>query len=459
MATLPAADERILSVGEITRRIKDLLGSTFPAVWVKGEITGFKAHQSGHFYFSLKDGTNAVLGCAMYRNSNVRLSFAPKDGFEVEAYGRIDVYEPRGQYQLVVEQMRPAGIGALLARLEELKKRLAAEGLFDAARKVPLPRYPRTVGVVTSPVGAAVRDIVKVLRARWPGIRIVLAPVKVQGEGAAAEVAAAIGRFDRWGGADVVIVGRGGGSAEDLWAFNEEVVVRAIAAARTPIVCAVGHEVDTTLADHAADLRAATPSNAAELVVRDARETRHRVEVLEHKIASRVRTRLDQLRHRLAAILRQYGFRVVRDVFATWRRRTDEYRERLDDGIRAALDAGHDRLARAREAWGLRGMVPERVAAARVRLVRSRGALDDAIVSRILDRRRHTIALADRLRALSPRLVLERGYALVRAADGKFVRRAAALAPGAEVTLEFASGEADATVQRVRDGRPQERKR
>jgi exodeoxyribonuclease VII large subunit len=457
LATLPQQEDRVLSVGELTRQIKDLLAGTFPGVWVKGEITSFRGvHSSGHLYFSLKDA-NAVLGCTLFRSVASRLTFPVKDGLEVEAFGEISVFEPQGKYQLNIKQMRPAGIGALLAQLEELKRRLAAEGLFDAARKQTLPRYPRTIGVVTSPVGAAVRDIVKVLRARWPGIRIVLAPVKVQGEGAATEIAAAIERFDRWGGADVLVVGRGGGSIEDLWAFNEEPVVRAIAAARTPIVSAVGHEVDQTLADFAADVRAATPSNAAELVVRDARETRHRVDVLVQRFSARVRTRVERLRRELAAILKQYGFRRVGDLFPHWRQKMDEVRSRLDQGIAGRFEASRERLARAREAWAFREAVPRRIVEARAGVARSRKTLDDAIVAGVLDRRRHQLALGDRLRALSPRLVLERGYALVRAADGGFVRSAAALASGDDVTLEFASGQADAKVTRIRPGRADEK--
>ena len=451
MATLPAPEDRILSVGEITRAIKDVLVGTFPGVWVKGEISGFKAHTSGHLYFTLKDAS-AQLGCAMYRTPAARLNFAPKDGLEVEAFGKISVYEPRGQYQLIIKQMRIAGIGALLARLEELKRRLAAEGLFDAARKQVLPRYPASVGVVTSPVGAAVRDVVKVLRTRWPSIRIVLAPVKVQGEGAAAEIAAAIQRFDRWGGADLLIVGRGGGSIEDLWAFNEEVVVRAIAGARVPIISAVGHEIDTTLADFAADVRAATPSNAAEIAVRDARAVRREVAELARRADTRVRMRLDRLRRALAAILKQHGFRRVHDLFQYWYQRTDDLSERLDEAIQAMLDRARDRLRVALAAYGLREALPRRVAEARATLARSRRRLDDVIVGRIHDRRRRALALDDRLRALSPRLVLERGYALVRGPAGTFVRSADALAAGDAVTLEFARGEADATVTTIRKG-------
>jgi len=452
LATLPAPDDRVLSVGELTRAIKELLAGAFPGVWVKGEISNWKGpHQSGHLYFRLKDA-NATLECAMFRGSAAKLTFAPKEGIEVEAYGEISVYEPRGGYQLIIKQMRPAGIGALLAQLEELKRRLAAEGLFDASRKQPLPAFPRTVGLVTSPVGAAVRDMVKVLRGRWPGLHIVLAPVKVQGEGAAAEIAAAIERFDRWGGADLLLVGRGGGSIEDLWAFNEEPVVRAIAAARTPVVSAVGHEVDTTLADLAADVRAATPSHAAELAVREAREVRRHVGVLVERMGTRLRHRLERLRRELTALLRQHGFRRVKDVFAHWRQRADDLRDRVEAGARGSLGSAREQLARARGAWGLREAVPRRLVEARDGLGRSRSALDEAIVTRVLDRRRRTLALGDRLRALSPRLVLERGYALVKGPGGRFVRRADALAVGAEVTLEFAHGEADATVTTIRNG-------
>lgn len=449
---MPDPEDRVLSVGEITRSIKELLAGTFPGVWVKGEISSFKgAHSSGHLYFNLKD-PNATLACAMFRNSAMRLNFSPKDGLEVEAFGEISVYEPRGAYQLIIKQMRPAGIGALLAQLEELKRRLQAEGLFDPARKKPLPRFPRTIGVVTSPVGAAVRDVVKVLRGRWPGIRIVLAPVKVQGEGAALEIAAAIQRFDRWGQADVLIVGRGGGSIEDLWAFNEEPVVRAIAGARTPIISAVGHEVDTTLADFAADVRAATPSNAAELAVRDARDMKHRLEAVQQRLGARVRNQLERLRRELQSLLKQHGFRRTRDLFTHWHQRTDDLRERLDSAMQGVLDQSRDRLERARTAYAFREALPRRLAEARLALGRSRSALDDAIVARVHDRRRHAIALADRLRALSPKLVLERGYALVRGPDGTFVRSADKLKSGDTVTLEFAAGEADATVTTTRRG-------
>lgn len=452
MATMPAPDDRMLSVSEITNSIRTMLGDAFPGVWVKGEISGFRGpNNSGHAYFSVKDA-NATLGVVIFKGSYTKLTFVPRDGMEVEVFGNVDVYPPSGKYQLIVRQIRPAGIGALLMQLEELKRRLAAEGLFDTDRKQDLPRYPLTIGVVTSPIGAAVRDILKVLRGRWPGVRIVLAPVKVQGEGAAAEIAAAIERFDRWGGADVLIVGRGGGSIEDLWAFNEEVVVRAIAAARTPIISAVGHEVDTTLADFAADRRAATPSNAAEIAVRDSNAVRREIVDTVRRMGLSLRHRVRNLRAQLQSLLKQHGFRRVKDVFNTFRQRTDEFRQRLDEAIHDRLAHERDRLTRARGTYAFREALPRRLAEARTTLDRTRTALDDAIVTQVQDRRRAALALADRLRALSPRQVLERGYALVKGPDGRFVRSASTLTPGTTVTLEFASGEADATVTNLREG-------
>ncbi|MFM8558775.1 MAG: exodeoxyribonuclease VII large subunit, partial [bacterium] len=334
---MPAPDDRMLSVSEITNSIRTMLGDAFPGVWVKGEISGFRGtNNSGHAYFNVKDA-NATLNVVIFKGSYAKLNFVPRDGMEVEVFGNVDVYPPSGKYQLIVKQIRPAGIGALLLQFEELKRRLAAEGLFATERKQDLPRYPRTIGAVTSPIGAAVRDILKVLRGRWPGVRIVLAPVKVQGEGAADEIAAAIERFDRWGQADVLIVGRGGGSIEDLWAFNEEPVVRAIAAARTPIISAVGHEVDTTLADHAADRRAATPSNAAEIAVRDSSAVRREVVDAVRSMGLLLRHRVQKLRATLQSLLKQHGFRRVKDVFNTFRQRTDDLGQRLDEAVRDRL--------------------------------------------------------------------------------------------------------------------------
>ena len=257
---------QVYSVSELTQRLKGLLETQFPDVWVAGEISNLRPATSGHLYFTLKD-SNAQLRAVCFRSQARYLKFKPRDGVSVIARGRLSVYEARGEYQLLVELLEPAGLGALQLAFEQLKAKLAAEGLFDTARKKPLPVLPRTVGIVTSPSGAVIRDILRVLRRRYRNMNALLYPVRVQGEGAAQEIVQAIEHLNRRGGVDVMILARGGGSLEDLWAFNEEDVARAIAASRIPIISGVGHESDFTIADFVADLRAPTPSAAAELVV------------------------------------------------------------------------------------------------------------------------------------------------------------------------------------------------
>jgi exodeoxyribonuclease VII large subunit len=252
---------KALSVTELTQRLKALLESQIGTVWVEGEISNFRRYGSGHCYFTLKD-PSAQLSCVLWRANADRLRFEPADGQKVLLHGKVSVYEPRGQYQLVVDRMELSGLGAMYAAFEALKAKLEAEGLFAAERKKPLPRFPRRIALVTSPSGAALRDMLRVILGRWPKVELVLAPTQVQGEGAAAQIAAAIELVNRAACADVMIVGRGGGSLEDLWAFNEEVVARAIHASRIPVVSAVGHEVDFTIADFVADVRAATPTAA-----------------------------------------------------------------------------------------------------------------------------------------------------------------------------------------------------
>ena len=263
--------ERTYTVSEVTAQVKAVLETSLPVFWVEGEISNFVHHGSGHMYFTLKD-EKSQLPSVMFRNANQRLVFAPENGMKVAAWGRIKVYEPSGRYQLYVEAMKPAGLGALAAAFERLKRKLQEEGLFDAEHKKSLPRLPQTVAVVTSGTGAAVRDVIRVVGQRMPSTRIVVVPTPVQGPDAAPGIVQAIEDVDRWGEADIVVVGRGGGSLEDLAAFNDESVARAIHAARTPVISAVGHEIDLTISDLVADVRAATPSNAGELVVPDRRE-------------------------------------------------------------------------------------------------------------------------------------------------------------------------------------------
>ena len=443
--------ESILSVSALTRLIRASLETTFPGVWVRGELSGLKRPESGHLYFTLKDGKEAVLECAMYRLSASRLTFEPRDGTEVEAFGSITVYEPRGRYQLTVKELRPGGLGALLLAMEELKRRLEAEGLFDPARKRPLPRYPRRIGIVTSPVGAAVSDLVKVLRARWPPIGIVLAPVRVQGPGAAEEIAAAIDRFNRYPGVDLLIVGRGGGSLEDLWAFNEEAVVRAVAGSRHPVISAVGHEVDWTLTDLAADVRAATPSNAAEMAVPDRREMVHRVARLGERAASAARRLVADRRRVVQGLIEQYGFRRQRDAVGFMQQRIDDLEDRMTLALGALLRSARERLRAARLRYGLREW-PRSLRRRRELAAGLRSQLAAALMRGIQERRSRLAAGADRLRALSPRLVLERGFCIARGPDGRLVRAAAMLHVGERVALEFARGDADARIEAVRPG-------
>ena len=336
--------ERVYSVSEVTAQIKAVLEASLPLFWVEGEISNFVHHASGHMYFTLKDD-KSKLSSVMFKFRNKRLRFVPEDGQKVLAWGQIRVYEPSGRYQLYVEEMRPSGVGDLAAAFEKLKRKLESEGLFDAGSKKSLPEFPRTVAVVTSPTGAAVRDVARVIRARSPGTRVVVVPALVQGPGAAPDIARAIRLVDEWGEADVVIVGRGGGSLEDLWAFNEEEVARAIYAAATPVVSAVGHEVDFTIADFVADVRASTPSNAGELVVPDGKDLRRAVtttaERLVNAVAAALRSRSDRLDTARAA----YGLRVPMQLVDRFSERVDELVWRLASLVRGRVDVVSSRLA------------------------------------------------------------------------------------------------------------------
>ena len=448
-ATTPAPrvpeEPTIHSVSGLVSAVKELLAEAFPEVWVRGEIASFKHYESGHMYFSLKDA-DASLSCVHLKYAQRGLRFRPHDGLEVEARGRLNLYAPRGAFQLEVQEMRPAGIGALLVAFEKLKQKLAAEGLFDAARKRQLPAYPGAIGIVTSPSGAVIRDILHVTRRRWPGLGKVLAPVPVQGPGAAEAIARAIARLNALGGLDAIIVGRGGGSLEDLWAFNEEVVVRAVAASRIPIVSAVGHEVDVTLCDLVADVRAATPSAAAELVTtptraevrRDVR--RHAAGALDATLA-----RIAGERDRLERARGRYGFRRADDLVAALAQTVDGLAERL---ARATLEA----LARARaDVRALAGRVhPGRLVERTAALARHRAALSQRLLLARLSahgRRSQKVAAARaRLAALSPRAVLARGYSLVTRAGGGLVVDSQGVRAGDAVALEFARGRAAATI-------------
>src|SRR5919106_1298595 len=303
---LPFAERTILTVSEVTERIKIVLEDTFFDIWVEGEISNLRTPSSGHTYLTLKD-EHSQLRAVLFKMQRRYLRFDPKDGMLVIARGRISLYEPRGEYQLVIDYMEPKGIGALQIAFEQLKARLAQAGLFDVTRKRPLPMLPRCLGIVTSPSGAVIRDILQILRRRFANLHVCVYPVRVQGDGAAAEIARGIEALNRYTGVDVIIVARGGGSLEDLWAFNEERVARAIAASPVPVISGVGHEVDFTIADFVADVRAPTPSAAAEMVVATTSEFRTRIDRLAGRLRGAARAHVDQRRSRVHALVSRRG--------------------------------------------------------------------------------------------------------------------------------------------------------
>lgn len=333
-------EKRIYTVSELTEDIKVILENTFPEVWVEGEISNFSQSQSGHFYFNLKDA-KSVLRCVFFRGLNHGLKFALKDGLQCIILGRVNVYAPSGQYQLNIQRLEPKGAGALQLAFEQLKEKLAQEGFFDEARKKSLPALPLRVGVVTSPSGAAIRDILNILKRRAPFVKIILNPVKVQGEGAAREIAQAIADFNQYKDVDVLIVGRGGGSLEDLWAFNEEIVARAIYNSKIPVISAVGHEVDWTIADFTADLRAPTPSAAAELVVRQKNELCDELEHLLIRMNMSLENKIKSLAKELFRLKGAYVLKYPLNVIQVYVQRVDELNHRLSQRAKHILEVAH----------------------------------------------------------------------------------------------------------------------
>lgn len=447
-----ACEEAPLSISELLALVDDTLSEAFPDLLVAGEITKFNAAPSGHCYFTLTDG-DASVDAVMWRNDTRRLTFTPRAGEEVLCRGRMGVYARGGRMQLYVSAMRPLGAGAAQRALEELKRKLAAEGLFDPERKRPLPFLPRTIGVVTSRAGAALHDILTTARRRFPGCHIVLSSAVVQGLEAPASIVAALAALERFGECDVVIVGRGGGAAEDLAAFNDERVVRAVAAFPVPVVSAVGHEVDFTLCDLAADHRAATPTAAAELVVPVYSELVEELEGLSSRLTGAATRYVRNARHRIGdAAGRLHDPRLA---VAEARQRTDEAFLRLE----RALVARH---ARGAATWrGLRERLLETGRAYCGALSRRIDGLEIRAHDAISERRERAstefAGLRSKLDALSPLAVLDRGYSLVSRANGSFVRAASEIRPGEVLDLRFRRGRAQATVLDVAENGGSER--
>src|SRR3954462_22276 len=383
---VPVPARRVFSVTELTVRVRDLLEAEFFEVWVEGELSNCRVWNTGHLYFTLKDGASQIKA-VIFRSALRYLKFKPPDGLRVVARGRVSVYEPKGEYQLVCEHLEPHGLGALQLAFEQLKKKLQAEGLFDTARKRPLPSLPRKIGIVTSLDGAAIRDIIKVLRRRYANAHLVICPARVQGEDAAPEIARALRQIARVPGVDVVVVTRGGGSIEDLWAFNEEMVARAIPRVPVPVISAVGHETDVTIADFVADLRAPTPSAAAELVVAAKDDFCARIDRLNDRLTATARARVQRLGRRVHIVDGRPAFAGFRGRVAMRGRHVAELAHALARLVRAGL-AGRERRLQQLERQLATYDAGRRLASMRTRLVTSEGRLGAAA------RRRHHRALA-----------------------------------------------------------------
>ncbi len=396
--------EQVLSVSQLTAALKDVVEGCFPSVWVSGEISNFSRPQSGHCYLTLKD-EGAQLRAVVWRGTAARIRFDLHDGLEVICRGGLDLYAPRGSYQLVIQDVEPRGIGALELALRKLREKLAAEGLFRSEHKRPLPPFPRKIAFVTSPTGAAIRDFLEIVRRRWSGVQVYIVPVRVQGDGAAQEIADAIQQVNEWPTPpDVLVVGRGGGSLEDLWAFNEESVVRAIYASEIPTVSAVGHEIDVTLADLAADVRAATPSEAAERIVPAAADLAQGLRIHQQRLLTALRKRSNLARTQLDSLAARRAWRKPLERVRELQRRLDEFSVRSERTMKKGLH----------------------------------------------EQRQRVQSLAAQLESLSPLAVLGRGYSLTRrSGDRKLVLSVNDIAVGDQITTRLASGQIISQVEEV----------
>jgi exodeoxyribonuclease VII large subunit len=479
----------IWKVSEITGAVATMLEAAFTDVWVEGEVSNFRPAQSGHLYFTLKDARSQIR-CVCFRDQARTLKFRPEDGLHITVRGSLGVYEPRGEYQIYVSHIEPVGAGALQVAFEQLKKKLQDEGLFDESRKKPLPVLPCCIGVVTSPTGAAIQDILRVLKRRFANAHVQIFPVKVQGEGAAAEIAAAIRYFNRIKFAEVLIVARGGGSLEDLWAFNEEPVARAIAASQIPVITGIGHETDFTIADFAADLRAPTPSAAAEIVVRSRQDFERQIGDAQRHVIHRMRYLLSEWKHRARDLQTHRGFRQLEALVRRRRQQADEMSSSLASLLQKRLALTQQRHAKASArvlSFDLRG----RARILRRRIEQREGELAAAL-ERVAARKRRRLAAVDvgfaqfdlrarvgklrrdlerhsneleiridhllvakarraqmadlRLNERSPLNLLERGYAVAYDANGKVLRSTDQVAIGDDVSVRLAKGVIDASV-------------
>jgi exodeoxyribonuclease VII large subunit len=444
----PAArpERDVYSVSRLNREVRVLLERGFGSLWLEGEISNFSRPSSGHWYFSLKDAA-AQVRCAMFRQRNMLCSFTARDGQKVLVRARVGLYEPRGEYQLIVDHMEDAGLGALKRQFEELSARLSAEGLFAPERKRPLPALPKRIGVITSPTGAAIRDILHVLARRFPAVAVLIYPVAVQGAQAAGEILAALRLAGRRAECDVLILARGGGSLEDLWAFNDEELARAIVASPIPVISGIGHEIDFTIADFAADVRAPTPSAAAELVVPDAGEWLAAFVRLGAQLRRGMQRRLEERRERLEwltgrAALVSPAARLIQQTL-----RLDEFEQRMCRALQHLLKTRVAELSeRESRLWKASPLARVRDAAARHAALLLR--LRAAGLEYVRRARERLLPLVRTLNAVSPLATLERGYAIVSAENGAILRNAADAAPGMVIEARLAKGVIRAKVEK-----------
>ena len=403
MESLPKLQEKVYTVSEITSEVKHLIEGSFPFVWVKGEVSNLKRHSSGHYYFTLKDNL-AQISCVMWKWRNILMNFILKDGMEILTGGSLTVYEKQGKYQLDAETIHPIGVGELQLAFEKLKNKLQNEGLFDETHKKPLPKFPWRIGVVTSPTGAVIQDIVSVIGRRFPQVQIIINPVRVQGDGAALEISNAIKEFNEYGEVDLIIVCRGGGSLEDLWAFNEEIAARTIFASKIPVLSAVGHEIDYSISDFAADKRAPTPSAAGEIAVLNKVEIEAQIDQLFKKIYQNLKDKIDSERQKIQSIESSYAFRKPLDLFKQYSQTIDEISHRLKITYKHKLSLLKENLSNYEE----------------------------------------------RLKSLDPFAVLKRGYSICyKLPEEEVVRNSKELKVDDEVKIKFYEGEAEGKIQKL----------
>ncbi len=438
-------ERRVWAVQELVAAVRTHVEREYVDTWVEGEISNFRAPESGHLYFTLKDGA-AQIRVVMFRSAARLMRFRPADGMQAVVRGRVTIYEDRGELQIAAEYLEPKGAGALQIAFEQLKAKLEAEGLFAAERKKPLPAIPSRIGIVTSPQAAALRDILNILQRRHHAANIVIYPAQVQGDSAAADVAAGVKHFNQKGDVEVIIVARGGGSAEDLAAFNDEALARVVAGSKIPVISAVGHETDFTILDFVADLRAPTPSAAAELVMRSRQEVAEQAESLHHRLERGLRYRLLMARQQLTELVQHGAFGRIMDAINRRQQRLDDLNYRMERAERG-------RIEDLRKRWeSVSGMVRHYdlrlvLAGTRRELAARTEALASDMRNLLLQKTVRVERAMTALEALSPVAILERGYALVFDAEGRLIKDAAQVKAGAEIKARLARGELRATVE------------